>query len=166
AQWASDVERARELVGLYTDQADQAKTVMALKLRHDVLAAYPRVRFIAGSDVNGNVRPEHLAPGRIVRQPVDYRQRVRRHERPPPLDHIAIVVVMRWLDEHELKTTLNALCRSQHRLHLPATHHLCRCMFVRIRLREESQPARRTPCLAGLLLGGWAQGLAQVHRRP
>src|SRR5262249_16275015 len=51
-QRASDVECARELVGLYTDQADQAKTVMALELRHDVLEAHPCVRFVAGSDVD------------------------------------------------------------------------------------------------------------------
>src|SRR5262249_38399557 len=126
---------------------------MALELRHDVLEAYPRVRFVAGSDVDRNVRPEYLALGCIVRQPVDHRQRVRRHERPPPLAHIAIVVVIRWHDEHHLKTTFDALDRSPPRLHLPSTRYLWRWMFVRIRLRKESPPARRTPCLARLTSG-------------
>src|SRR5262249_13978384 len=112
AQWTSDVECTRELVGLHANQPDHAKTVMAPELRYDVLAAHPRVGFVAGSDVDGNVRPEHLTLSRIVGQRVDHCQRVRRNQGAPPLDHIAIVVIMRRLDEHELKTTLDVLCRN------------------------------------------------------
>src|SRR4029077_15821901 len=51
------------------------------------------------------------SPGRpavVDREPIERTQRVRRHDRAEALDHVAVVVVMRRLDQDQLKAALRA----------------------------------------------------------
>src|SRR5262249_7072149 len=65
-----------------------------------------RVDLVDHRDVDGGVASEHGAFRRIAAQAVENRQRVRRDERAYPLDDVAVVVVMRRLDQNELAASL------------------------------------------------------------
>lgn len=68
-----------------------------------------RVGFIEGVYVEFNVIAQHLLSGAFERQAIEHRQAVRRNRRPEPLYDIALIVVMRRLDEYQAETLL--LCR-------------------------------------------------------
>ena len=54
-------------------------------------------------DIDGDVRPEHLPLGAIGGNAIHGGERIRGDHRAPPADHIAVVVVMRRLDQNELE---------------------------------------------------------------
>ena len=96
-----DVHRARILVRLHADDADQA--AIAADDARDAFGPDAGVGLVEGGDVDLDIVAEHAALAAIQRQPVQNRQRVGRNRRTPPLDDIAVVVVMRRLDQHERK---------------------------------------------------------------
>lgn len=63
-----------------------------------------RVGFVEGVDFNFNVVAQDLLFGAFERKAVQHRQAVRRNRRPEPLYDIALVVVMRRLDEYQAET--------------------------------------------------------------
>ncbi len=99
AQRAGDVQRARKLVGLHADQHHQA--ALAGQRARDAPRTDARVVLIHGLDVDLNLRPEHAARAAVEREAVHHRQRVRRHGGAEPLDDVAIVVIVRGLDEDD-----------------------------------------------------------------
>ena len=78
------------------------KSAMSRSIRTRVLVSSIGVHF----DVD--VRAEHLALGGLHRDPVDRRERIRRHEVAEPADDVAVVVVMRRLDQHDAEAALRA----------------------------------------------------------
>ncbi len=50
-----------------------------------------------------DIRAEHLPLGAVGGDAVDRGQRIRRDHRAPPADHVAVVVVVRRLDQHQLE---------------------------------------------------------------
>src|SRR5215467_11947110 len=54
-------------------------------------------------DGNGDLRAEDPALCAIGRDAVNGCQRIRGDHRAPPSDHVAIVVVVRWLDQNKLE---------------------------------------------------------------
>src|SRR6266540_7276408 len=64
------------------------------------------MRLVNRLDGDGNPRPEDLALCAIGRNAVDGCQRIRGNQRTPPADHVAIVVVVRRLDQNELEASL------------------------------------------------------------
>ena len=62
-----------------------------------------RVGFVNRLDVDGDIRSEHEPLGTISCNCVDGGKRVRRDHRPPPANYISVVIVVRWLDQNELK---------------------------------------------------------------
>src|SRR6478735_1934707 len=100
---AGDIERARVLIRLHPDDADQAESVVTPKQGAQLLDLDAGVDLVDDRDVDRGVGPEHGAEPRIPSEAVQHGERVRRNERPHPLDDIAIVVVMRRLDQNELK---------------------------------------------------------------
>src|SRR6185437_15554737 len=105
---------ARELVRLHADQPDHAEIVVLLELRDDVPDLYARVGLVHRGNVDRNVVAEHVALRGIHGQRVDAGERVGGDRRARPLDHIAVGVVMRRLDQHELKAALFTWLRSKH----------------------------------------------------
>ena len=103
AELAGEVERMVELVGLDSDQADQRAPAAPLQIpgdprRHDMLVA-----LVDRDQVEVDVRPEHLALRRVAGQPIQSGERIGGQDRPPPDDRIAVVVIMRRLDHHEME---------------------------------------------------------------
>ena len=93
---------------MHADEADQAEAAMTLQAGNDLLRLDPSVGFIDRRDIDGDVGSQHLALCGVDREPIERSQRIRRHDRAEPLDHIAVVVVMRWLDQDQLEATLGS----------------------------------------------------------
>jgi hypothetical protein len=93
---------------LHADETDQAEAAEPLEVGDDLLRLDPRIGLIERRHVDGHVGPQHLALGGVDREPIERSQRVRRHDRTEPLNHVAVVVVMRWLDQDQLKAALRS----------------------------------------------------------
>ncbi len=65
AQRPGDVERARKLVRLHADQADQAEPAVAGKLANDLFRPDACVGLVDRRDVDRDVGPKHLTLRRI-----------------------------------------------------------------------------------------------------
>jgi hypothetical protein len=104
AELAAEIERARELVGLNADQANKAGARGA-DARDRAFDVDNRVGLIIGFDRDVDVGAEHLVGGAVGEQPIQARQAGRRYHRAPPLDDVAVGVVVRRLDQHNPEGT-------------------------------------------------------------
>ena len=123
AQRLGDVQRARILVRLHADQADEAEIIVGAHLGDDAVDAHARIGLVDRRDFDVDVGPENFALRAVVDQAVDAGQRIRRHRRAEPADDITVVVVMRRLDQHDAEalacgTRLGPLLRQ----HAPAPY--------------------------------------------
>src|SRR6187401_3151344 len=100
-----DVERARKLVRLNSDQRDKSEAAVATKAFDQPGNVDPGIRLIHDLDVDRDIRPEHLPLRAIGRDPIHGGERVRGAHRPPPPNEVTVVVVMGWLDEDKEKPT-------------------------------------------------------------
>ena len=106
AQRPGDIECAREFVRLHADDPDKAEAAVVGDLRAVMSRRLDaRVGLIDRDDVDGEIGAEHLPLGRTVGEAEDGGKRVRRHRRAEPLHDIAVVVVMRRLNEDQLELT-------------------------------------------------------------
>ena len=101
AELAADVERARELVRLHADQADEAR--LAAHVTDQALDVHDGVALVERLDRDVDVRAEHLVGGTIGKQPINAGEAVRRDGRAHPLDDVAVHVVMRRLDQNDFE---------------------------------------------------------------
>ena len=103
---AGDIECSRILVGLHTDKSDKSEVSVAAEIGEDLVNIQALIGFIDGRDGNFNVVSKHVALRGIDRDCIDRGERVRRHHIAIPANDIAVVVVMRWLDQQDPKTRL------------------------------------------------------------
>ena len=94
AERLGDVERARKLVRLHADQAEYAEIAVLAEAFDQLLDVDAGIGLVNDVDVDLDVVAQGLALCRIERQAVNGGERIRRDQRPPPADDIAIVVVM------------------------------------------------------------------------
>ena len=99
---ARQIEGAGKLVRLNPDQPEKsaARSLYPPRRRPDV---DDRVALVIGFDLDVDVGAESLPLGAAGQEPVDAGEAVRRDRGAAPLNHIAVVVVMRRLDEYDLK---------------------------------------------------------------
>ena len=102
-EWAGQVHRARELVALHAHQRNQHPAAGADNLANDAIRTDAPIRLVIGVETNLDARAQHGAALRILTQRIETGQRVRRNGRPEPLNRVAIVVVVRWLDHDEVE---------------------------------------------------------------
>src|SRR6267154_3340206 len=97
------IDGAGKLIGLHADEADQGAAAGALDVGDDAVDADARVGLVdrPGDDVD--IRSQHLALAAVFSQPVERSQGIGGNVRPQPSDRIAVVVVMRGLDQHQLE---------------------------------------------------------------
>ena len=114
-----DMQRARILVGLHADQADETEITVGAHLVDDAIDAHARIGLVDGDDVDIDVGTENLALGAVVDQAIDAGKRVRRHRRAVPADDIAVVVVMRRLHQHDAEFACDARFGSLLNQHAP-----------------------------------------------
>ena len=109
AQFARNIHRARELIGLHSDQQHDAAVRIALESPNYRTHRHSLIGLVVRLDLEIDARAENLPRLRVDRQSVQVRQRTRRHEAAPPLDEVAVVVVMRGFDELDEKFSCDAL---------------------------------------------------------
>src|SRR5271170_6470231 len=98
------MQRARILVRLHADQADETEIIVGPHFGDDALDAYTRIGLVDGDDIDIDGGPEHFALRAIVDQAIDGSQRICRHRRAEPADDIAVVVIMRRLYQDHAET--------------------------------------------------------------
>ena len=125
AQRPRDVERARKLVRLHADQPDHAEAAMARELRDNVFGADARVGLVNRGNVDLDISTEHLPRHRVLRERVEAGERIGRDRGADPLNDVALVVIVRGLDQHELEATLGT--RNRHENASPLTAWRERC---------------------------------------
>ena len=101
AKLARDINGAGKLVRLHPDDADQRPPAPALEVADDPAREHPAIGLVIGVDLDPDARAQNLALAGVLGQAVHAGERVGRQRRAEPLDRIAVVVVMRRLDENE-----------------------------------------------------------------
>ncbi len=102
AEAPRQVERPGELVGLHADEADEALAGGADAL-DSALHVDDGVALVIGFDVDIDVRSEDAVLAAFGDQAIDAGKAVRRDGRAHPLDDIAVVVIVRRLDQNGLE---------------------------------------------------------------
>ena len=64
---------------------------------------HARIRLVNERDLDIDVIAQHVTFLAIERKPVQYRERIRRNRRAEPLDRIAVIIVVRRLDQKQRK---------------------------------------------------------------
>ena len=104
AKLAPDIERARKLIRLHPDQRDHSLIGEdALRNAGDVDDG---VALVVNLDLDLDVRAENMALRAFVKQAVDAGQAVRGDGRAPPLDDVAVIVIVRRLDQNDREFAL------------------------------------------------------------
>ena len=105
AELPPEIKRTRILVRLDADQSHHAAAGRANALCHcrDIDDG---VALVAGFDLDVDVGAEHAVARALHDQPVDAGEAVRRQRRAQPLDDVAILVVMRRLDQDDSESAL------------------------------------------------------------
>jgi hypothetical protein len=98
-----EIDRARKLVRLHTDQPDQRPPPGFADRPDDSGRADALIGFIKGMEADADAGAEHLTPGGILCEPVQAGQRIRGYCGFDPADRIAVVVIMGRLDQHEME---------------------------------------------------------------
>ena len=101
AKLTRKIDRARELVRLDADDADQRPAALALEIANDPARNDATVGLVIGVDFQRHARAQHFAAPGVLREAVHAGQRIGGQSRAEPLDRVALVVVMRGLDQHE-----------------------------------------------------------------
>ena len=103
AQAAGDRHRPRELVGLHADQADDPRMPRLLDPRGDPVDGNHRVHLVVGIDLDLDVFAQHLAVGAIRGDGIEARHRIGGNRGLPPLNDVALAVVVRRLDDLDVE---------------------------------------------------------------
>lgn len=94
-----DVHRAGILVRLHSHQGDQSLATARFDLANDLPRFDPVVGFVDGGNDDVHVVAKNALFVTLKGNAIQTRHRVRRNIRPPPLDHVTVVVIVGWLDQ-------------------------------------------------------------------
>ena len=109
------IDSPGELVRLHADQAEHAAATCPPDHPDVPIGSDTLVGLVVGVDADRYIGPEHLPPAGVYSETVEAGQRVRRYRRLDPLDRIAVVGVMRRLDQHQMKDRHIALKQRRRR---------------------------------------------------
>jgi hypothetical protein len=106
------IDGTRKLVRLHADKRDQRPAARPPDIADDAVRADTPIGLVKCVQPKFDIRAEHQAPPCIFSQSVQAGECVRRNGRSNPLDRITVVVVVRWLDHHEVKDAglVRAVC--------------------------------------------------------
>src|SRR5271168_410664 len=106
AKGARQVEGAGKLVRLDPDQPDKSLTVSLYSSRHR-LDVDDLVALVIGLELDVDVGTESFLLGASGQKPVDAGEAVRGNGGEPPLDHVAVIIIVRRLDEDDPERPLS-----------------------------------------------------------
>ena len=93
----------RKLVGLHADQADQRSAALLADQVDDAFGPNPAVGLVICVQANFDIRSQHLTAAGVFSERVETSKRIGGNCGADPLDRIAVVIIVRWLDQHEMK---------------------------------------------------------------
>ena len=102
AELAGQVQRPGELVRLNPNEPHQHPPPILAELPDEARRIDVGIGLVQGAHPDLHTRAQHLALGAVQGDTVHGGQAVRRQGGAPPLDHIAVVVVMRRLDPKDM----------------------------------------------------------------
>ncbi len=102
AKRSRQIERPRVLIGPDADQADQ-RVIGTPNLPNNLVDPDADIGLVDGGETKLDVVAQDSPVGAVRGQPEEGRERVRWHRRAQPLDHVAVVVVVRRLDHREVE---------------------------------------------------------------
>jgi hypothetical protein len=88
---------------LHADQADQRLAAAAAHLSSDLVGTDAGVGLVERLDDHVDTGAEDLTPPAVLAEAVERGQRVRRNVGAEPSNRVAVVVVMRRLDQNQMK---------------------------------------------------------------
>ena len=137
---ARKIEGAGKLVRLNPDQPDKSLAVSLYPSRHR-LDVDDLVALVIGLELDVDVGTERLLLGASGQKSVDAGEAVRRDGGEPPLDHVAVVVIVRRLDEDDPERPLSHCppCSAARTAPIRSAPH------ARTQNRSESAPGPREP---------------------
>ena len=103
-QGTGEVQHMRELVRLDADKAYKSEAARLLDLPGDAVRADARIGLVDRENLDVDVFAERLGLHRLLRDAEEARERIGRQRRFHPLDDVAVVVVMRRLDQKQQKS--------------------------------------------------------------
>ena len=103
------VHHARELVRLHADEADHAEAAVVLDLAGDAVRPDAGVGLVDGEDLDRHVLAKDLIFHAFLSDAEQAGERIGGERRLPPLDDVALVVVVRRLDKEKQKTSARAI---------------------------------------------------------
>ena len=102
-EWLRQIDGARKLVRLHADEPDQTAPALTPEHADDLRWLNPPVGFIVCVQADIDACSQHLAATSVLGQGIETGKRIGGNCRTQPLDRIAVVVVMRRLDHHEVE---------------------------------------------------------------
>ena len=103
AKLAGQIEGVVELVRLDADQPDQRSSIAPLEVANDAGRNDMLVALVDRHQVDADIGTEHLARRAVAGETVQRRQGIGGKDGAPPNDRIAVVVIVRRLDHHEVE---------------------------------------------------------------
>jgi hypothetical protein len=97
------------------DKTDQRLATRLADFSDNPVRLDPPVGFVIGMQADFDIGSKHVPAACVLRQGVQACQRVGGNGRAEPLDRISIVIVVRWLDHHEVEHQLPQAGRDNHR---------------------------------------------------
>jgi hypothetical protein len=88
------VHHAGKLIRLDTDESDHAKAAVVLDLASDLVRPNAGVGLVDGEDLDRDILAKDLIFHAFLRDAKQAGERIRRQRRLPPLDDVALLVVM------------------------------------------------------------------------
>src|SRR4029077_4024357 len=106
SELARKIKGARKLIRLNPDEPDKS-TPRRFDLSRDLFNVDDRVALVAGVDLDVDVGAESPLLGALRQQSIDAREAIRGNSGEAPLDHVAVVVIVRRLDKKDLERPLS-----------------------------------------------------------
>ncbi|MGO8797769.1 MAG: hypothetical protein ACLQE9_19760 [Roseiarcus sp.] len=119
AQPPGEIHGVRELIRLHPDQADETPTAAFPDLARQPIRPDARIGFVKRMNFNLDGAAERMSRATILRKSMQHGERVGGNGGTRPLNDIAVIVVVRWLDQIEQEPVA-------HRAHHAASNRLGR----------------------------------------
>ena len=103
SELARNDHRAGNLVGLDADEADEALMSRLPDAPHDLLDRDSPLHLVVGVDLDGDAVAKDLPLGAVLRDRIKRRHGVRRNPGLPPLNNVAVLVVVGRLDDLDME---------------------------------------------------------------
>ncbi|MGC1766629.1 MAG: hypothetical protein WA769_27360 [Pseudolabrys sp.] len=88
---------------MHPDQSDQCPAAAFADRADDAVRPYAAVGLVVGVQAELDARPQDVAPPRILGESVETGECIGGDGRADPLDRVAVVVIVRRLDHHEVE---------------------------------------------------------------